>query len=147
MRSHLIRAAHLALALVVGLQPLAAPAQTPAGRTLYRCTVGGVTTFSDRPCEPDAVPYEPDTSRVSTYTPPPASPAAKSAVEPRIPRSRARDSAGEDQARHAAVCDRLRSGLKDIAARMRAGYNVKQGEQLRERKARLEAQRRAQRCH
>jgi hypothetical protein len=29
---------------------------------------------------------------------------------------------------------------------MRAGYNVKQGEQLRERKAKLERQRRAQKC-
>jgi hypothetical protein len=144
MRSHFIRAAHLALAIAFGWQPAAA--QTHPGRTLYRCTVGGVTTFSDRPCEPDAVPYEPDTSRVSTYTPPPASPATHSAAQPRVPRSRARDSAGEDQARHAAVCDRLRSGLKDIAARMRAGYGVKQGEQLRERKARLEAQRRAQKC-
>jgi hypothetical protein len=40
----------------------------------------------------------------------------------------------------------LREGLKEVAARMRAGYNAKQGEQLRERKARLEAQRRAQKC-
>jgi hypothetical protein len=29
---------------------------------------------------------------------------------------------------------------------MRAGYDVKQGERLRERKARLEQQRRAQKC-
>jgi hypothetical protein len=29
---------------------------------------------------------------------------------------------------------------------MRSGYNVKQGEQLRERKAKLEQQRRAQKC-
>jgi len=113
---------------------------------VYRCTVHDVTVFSDRPCEPDAATYEADTSRVSTYTPPPASPATKSVAQPRTPRSSARDSAGEDQARHAAVCDRLRSGLKDVAARMRAGYSVKQGEQLRERKARLEAQRRAQKC-
>jgi hypothetical protein len=144
MRSHLLGAVHVVLAIIVGWQPVAA--QTHAGRTLYRCTVGGVTTFSDRPCEPDAVPYEPDTSRVSTYTPPPANPATQSVAQPRVRRSPAHDSAGEDQARHAAVCDRLRSGLKDIAARMRAGYSVKQGEQLRERKARLEAQRRAQKC-
>ncbi len=41
---------------------------------VYRCTVGGVTTYSDRPCAPEAVPYQPDTSRVSSYDPPPASP-------------------------------------------------------------------------
>jgi hypothetical protein len=40
----------------------------------------------------------------------------------------------------------LRKALKEIAARMRAGYNVKQGEQLRERKTTLEHQRRAQKC-
>jgi hypothetical protein len=123
-------ASHLALAAVV----------------IYRCTVQDVTVFSDRPCEPDAVAYEPDTSRVSTYNPPPASPSTKPAPQPRIERKRGRASAGDDQARHAAVCERLRSGLKDIAAQMRAGYNVKQGERLRERKARLEQQRRAQKC-
>jgi hypothetical protein len=40
----------------------------------------------------------------------------------------------------------VRSGLKDVAAKMRAGYDVKQGEKLRERKDRLEQQRRAQKC-
>ncbi len=123
-------AAHFALAVVV----------------VYRCTVEGVTVFSDRPCEPDAVAYEPDTSRVSTYSPPPPSPSTQPAPQPRTGRKRERASAGADQARHAAVCERLRSGLKDIAARLRAGYNAKQGERLRERKARLEAQRRAQKC-
>jgi hypothetical protein len=113
---------------------------------VYRCTVQDVTVFSDRPCKPDAVVYQPDTSRVSTYTPPPPSPSAQPAAQPRPDHARARDSAGEDQARHAEVCEHLRSGLKEIAARMRAGYNVKQGEQLRERKARLERQRRAQKC-
>jgi hypothetical protein len=146
MRSHLIRLARWALALLIVLPPAAAPAQTPASRTLYRCTVGGVTTFSDRPCEPDAVPYEPDTSRVSTYSPPPASAAPQAAPQPRAPRNRGRAAAGDHQVRHAAACKRLRNGLKDVAARMRAGYSVKQGEQLRERKARLDAQRRAQKC-
>ena len=142
----LSKAARLALAIVVVMHPTAASSQTPPSRTLYRCAAGGVTTFSDRPCEPGAGSYEPDTSRVSTYSPPPASPSTKSAEQPRTPRSRARGAAGDDQARHAAACERLRTGLKDIAARMRAGYNAKQGEQLRERKARLEAQRRAQKC-
>jgi hypothetical protein len=40
----------------------------------------------------------------------------------------------------------MRKSLKDIAARMRAGYSVKQGERLKERKAQLEQQRRAQKC-
>lgn len=116
-----------------------------AAAVVYRCTIEGVTVFADRPCEPQAAPYAPDTSRVSTYTPPPASPAAKAA--PSKPhRSRARAAVDKDQARRAATCERLRASLKDIAARMRAGYDARQGERLRERKARLEAQRRAQKC-
>jgi hypothetical protein len=117
-----------------------------AAVVVYRCTVNDVTVFSDRPCEPDATTYQADTSRVSTYSPPPTNPAGVLAAPPSR-RKPARAASDADQVRHAQACERLRSGLKDIAARMRAGYSAKQGEQLRERKARLEAQRRAQKCH
>lgn len=113
---------------------------------IYRCTVGGVTTFSDRPCAPEAAPYQPDTSRVSTYDPPAAGPATAQAKPPRNAPARRRRSDGADQVRHAAECERLRNALRDVAERMRAGYNVKQGERLRERKSKLEQQRRAQKC-
>ena len=113
---------------------------------VYRCTVGGVTTYSDRPCAPEAVPYRPDTSRVSTYDPPPASRATAPAEPPRKSRTRRRDTSGADQVRHTAACDRIRNSLRDVAERMRAGYGVKQGERLRERKTKLEQQRRAQKC-
>ena len=113
---------------------------------VYRCTVGGVTTFSDRPCAPEAVPYQPDTSRISTYDPPPASRTPPPVLQPRNSPSRRQASDRADQVRHAAACERLRNSLRDVAARMRAGYSVKQGEQLRERKTQLEQQRRAQKC-
>jgi hypothetical protein len=113
---------------------------------IYRCTVEDVTVFSDRPCAPDAATYEADSSRVSTYTPPPPSPSTKPAPQPRAQRERAPAAAGTDPVRHAADCERLRNSLKDVAARMRAGYDARQGEQLRERKARLEGQRRAKKC-
>lgn len=113
---------------------------------IYRCTVGGVTTFSDRPCAAEAVPYQPDTSRVSTYDPPPVTRAATSAQPSRSALARRRASGDADQVRHAAACERLRNALREVAARMRAGYNAKQGEQLRERKTKLEQQRRAQKC-
>jgi hypothetical protein len=112
---------------------------------VYRCTVGGVTTYSDRPCAPQAVPYQPDTSRVSTYEPPPPSRETAPAEPPRKLPTRKR-AAGSDQVRRAAACDRIRTSLKEIAQRMRAGYDVRQGERLRERKAKLEQQRRAQKC-
>lgn len=113
---------------------------------IYRCTVGGVATYSDRPCEPGAAEYEPDTSRVSTYSPPPVSRTAAPASPAKPPAARRRASDGRDQVRQAAACERIRSSLREIAARMRAGYGVKEGEQLRERKAKLERQRRAQKC-
>jgi hypothetical protein len=113
---------------------------------VYRCTAGGVTTYSDRPCGPEAVEYQPDTSRVSTYAPPPASRTPTAAAPARSSPARRRGSDGQDQVRHAAACERIHSGLKDIAAHMRSGYSAKQGEQLRARKAKLEQQRRAQKC-
>lgn len=125
---------------------MACASQSASAPVLYRCTIAGVTTYSDRPCAVDAVPYEPDGSRTSTYTPPPPSPAVTAARPSRPPASRRRQSAGDDQVRHAAACERMRKALKDIGARMRAGYSVKQGEQLKERKAQLEQQRRAQKC-
>jgi hypothetical protein len=116
-----------------------------AAAVVYRCTVQDVTVFSDRPCAPDAATYQADTSRVSTYTPPPISSQAKPSAPPRVERKRGRDSAAQDQ-RHEKLCERVRTGLKEVAAKMRAGYSAKQGEQLRERKARLEQQRRAEHC-
>ena len=113
---------------------------------VYRCTVGGVTTYSDRPCAPDAAPYQPDTSRVSTYDPPPVSKATLPSQPARRSSASQRGASQQDQVRHAAACERIHNGLRDVAARMRSGYNVKQGEQLRERKAKLERQRRAQKC-
>jgi hypothetical protein len=128
-----------------GVLAIVCAGQSGASPTLYRCTVEGVTTYADRPCAADAVRYVPDPSRTSTYSPPPASPATTAGSPPTTPR-RPRPDAGEDQGRHAAVCERLRTALKDVAARMRAGYNIKQGEQLRERKRKLEQQRRAHKC-
>ena len=113
---------------------------------VYRCAVGGVTTYSDRPCAPDAAPYQPDTSRVSTYDPPPVSKATVPAEPARRSPARQRGSSQQDQVRHAAACERIHNSLRDVAARMRSGYNAKQGEQLRQRKAKLEQQRRTQKC-
>ena len=77
---------------------------------------------------------------VRTSTPAGPSPNLRRAENPSRPRPAA---AGADQARHAAECKHLGNALKDVAARMRAGYSAKEGEQLRERKAKLEGQRRA----
>jgi hypothetical protein len=114
--------------------------------TVYRCTVQDVTVYSDRPCEPDAARYEPDTSRVSTYSPPPPGPSPQPVPERRARRGRAAAASGADQVRHATECERIRNALKDVAARMRAGSSAKEGERLRERRANLEGQRRTKKC-
>jgi hypothetical protein len=124
----------------------AAPAGAPTPATIYRCEIGGIITFSDRPCDTGAQLYEPDTSRVSTYSAPAASsgnerPTAR--IEP--PRRRS-PSIAEAQAKQAEECARLRSDLKEIRSKMRAGYRVKEGERLRERQSRLQARLRARRC-
>jgi Domain of unknown function (DUF4124) len=134
-----------AAAIVLAGHPLScASAEPPAHHPVYRCTVAGVTTFSDQPCDPAATVYEPDPTRVSTYSPPPVRPL--DAIAPRSKPSRDRLSAGTDQVRHAAECERIRAGLKEVLSRMRAGYSARQGEQLRERKAKLESRRRAAKC-
>src|SRR5688572_27195869 len=38
-------------------------------RVIYRCQSDSGTTFSDRPCDHSARPYQPDDSRVSSYAP------------------------------------------------------------------------------
>src|ERR1041384_3791809 len=96
-----------------------------AAAAVYRCTVQDVTVFSDRPCEPDAARYEPDTSRVSTYSPPPSAPSPQPVPEPKARRGRGSAAAGADQARHAQECERIHKALKDVAARMRAGYTAR----------------------
>lgn len=128
-----------------------ASASAPAGddqsatRSVYRCSSGGATVFSDRPCDASAELYRSE-SPINTYTPadnPPTSsrPAGK--------RPRADPQAGRraaDQAKLAETCRRIEQSLADIRSRMRAGYKAGEGERLRARQAKLREQRRAARC-
>lgn len=117
----------------------------PVPATIYRCEIGGTITFSDRPCDAGAQRYEPDISRLSTYTPPRVStvpPAARVAERP----ARKGGSIAAAQAKHAAECARLRANLKELRSKMRAGYRAKEGERLRQRQSTLQARLRAARC-
>jgi hypothetical protein len=128
---------------------LLAPGQACADagtRPIYRCEVRGQSVFSDRPCGTDASAYEADTARVSITESVPviAAPATESK-----PATRRRGSAGGSdaaRARHAATCERIDAGLREIRARMRAGYSAKQGEKLKARQQELQVRRRAARC-
>ena len=115
--------------------------------TIYRCEHEGVATFSDRPCGADAQTYQPDVSRVSEFKAVPAtlSEYAQS-KNVQVNHSRSEPSIAEMQAKHAAECRRIRDSLGAVRDKMRAGYNAKQGERLKERERKLNESRRAKRC-
>jgi hypothetical protein len=123
-----------------------------ADRTIYRCVLAGVTTFSDRPCGESieihslessttvtpAVPKSGATASVSELTqdaakPVRAAPAAR-ANSPNHKDSRARE------------CVRLDAELRRLRARMRAGYRAAEGDRLRERQRTANARRRELQC-
>jgi hypothetical protein len=114
---------------------------------VFRCTMDGVTTFSDRPCGTDAEAYEPDDALMSTFEAPPAPVAPKSPPKRPAREPRRNDaSIAIAQAKHAETCARIERSLRDIRSKMRAGYDAKQGERLNERHRKLSAQKREQRC-
>jgi hypothetical protein len=117
--------------------------------TIYRCEAGATTTFSDRPCDESARLYTPDSSRISTYEAPPAAPVVdrgRKQSKPRKARVSARSGGVDSAAKRAAACDKVQNALKDIRARMRAGYSAKQGERLREQEQTLKLRWRADKC-
>ena len=132
----------LAAALATALANVAGAIEA---RVIYRCKADGVTTLSDRPCAPGAEAYLPDDSRISSYEP------SETAEQSKPPAPGARKKirqkpAADTAAKRIAACERVNSSLRDIARKMRSGYNVREGERLRERKAKLEKQRRANHC-
>ena len=138
--SFLVRSAAVVLLLLAS--PVLAGG-VPA--TIYRCEIGESITFSDRPCDAGAQRYEPDTSRITTYAPPPAAP-IRPAPRAQPHAARKNGSIAAAQAKHAAECARLRTKLDELHSKMRAGYGVREGERLRERKSSLQDRLRANRC-
>lgn len=124
-------------------------------RSIFRCEIAGVRTFSDRPCGSvvQSATSGPDTVELGTLNilespaVATASPAAKSG-KPSAPRSSAasRRSAAAGQAPKAGACGRIKQSLRKVTSKMRTGYTAKEGERLQERKKDLEEKRRAQRC-
>jgi len=128
---------------------LTAAASSGAGaieaRVIYRCKADGVTTLSDRPCVPGAEVYLPDDSRISSYEP------SEAAGHPKPPAQQAKKKdrqkpAAAQASKRATECERVNGSLRDIGRKMRSGYSVREGERLREQKARLEKKRRAGHC-
>jgi hypothetical protein len=112
--------------------------------SIYKCEIGGVLTFSDRPCSPQAELHELDDTAVNTYDAPPVAPSKSK------PRSAARKTiasrADTQPDKRAEVCARVSRSMKEVRSKMRTGYSAKEGERLRERLAKLKVQGRESRC-
>ena len=141
----LIKAILALIALLIAHAILASGLQA---KTIYRCHLGGVTTFSDRPCGESVQTYDAGLSRLSILDSP-GTPARKAelASKPARAEHKPKRSAEEaSQAKQAAACQRAEQSLRRIREQMRSGYSVKQGEQLKARKRDLEARRREAGC-
>src|SRR5688572_2697192 len=132
-----------AIAVIVSFHAARASAASP----IYRCEMNGVKTFSDRPCAADSSEYVPDDQRVSTVK----VEHVAAPIQPR-PAKRAKRSApgkssiAADQLKHKEDCARIDRSLGEIRSKMRAGYDAKEGERLRDRQRKLTLDRRGMKC-
>jgi Domain of unknown function (DUF4124) len=132
-----------AIALIVSFHAASAIAASP----IYRCELSGVTTFSDRPCSAEFSEYVPDEQRVSTVKvegvpgPTQSRPATRSKGS-----APGNGSIAADQLKRKEECARITRSLGEIRSKMRAGYDAKEGERLRERQRKLTLDRRAKKC-
>jgi hypothetical protein len=116
--------------------------------SIYKCEIGGVLTFSDRPCSPQAELHELDDAAVNTYDAPPVAPSpSASTSKPRAAAKKTASSRADAQPdKRAEVCARVGQSMKEVRSKMRTGYSAKEGERLRERLAKLKVQGREARC-
>jgi hypothetical protein len=155
------RAALLVIAVFmanVSVKASAAEAAEPKPRTLFRCTLGGVTTFADRPCgdtteeraQAQAVALRPDIIDRRDASPPARWDTSKALPSPAPSATSVQEVTDRllaaSRQRHAQTCRRIEAALRDIRSKMRAGYTMQQGERLRARQRTLNSQRRAEQC-
>lgn len=128
--------------LIAGMAAAPTMADKNGSRTIYKCESSEGLVFSDHPCGPSTETYQPDLSAVSvvdTVVAPETHSTTRNVVRPAA-------RSNSHAASRAEACARLDASLHKIAATLRSGYGVKQGERLKERKRELEARRRAQKC-
>jgi hypothetical protein len=112
---------------------------------VFRCSVDGRVTFSDRPC-PNADVAEIAVSTANSYTPP-ESPRTRTAVPKREPApARTDDSIAAERARAKQHCERLRFQLDSLQEKLRSGYTAKEDRKLHERQRQLQERMRIERC-
>ena len=132
-------------ACLVALPILHVGAESTFPSAVYRCVVEEVVTFSDRPCDTQAKRYTPESEWVSTVE------VDKSTAPARRARSRQAQrvpsvSIASAQAKHKEECARLEDASREVRSKMRAGYDGKSGERLKDRNRKLNADLRSKRC-
>jgi hypothetical protein len=134
--------AGIAVVILTSATPLANAASAPA---IFRCVENDVIAYSDRPCGSNASEYEPSDARISILEVTPPAPTKPARVKPK-PARVDMVSIAEAQIQRARDCAKIELSMRDIRSKMRAGYDVKEGERLRDRERKLTAQQRELRC-
>jgi hypothetical protein len=97
---------------------------------VYECRINGQRVFSDQRCAADATQREmPQSNTMSARE---AAIGYRSTTKTPTKRKSAPDEV-DAQAKRRARCEALRNDKSTLTSRLRAGYNVKQGERLRDR--------------
>jgi hypothetical protein len=134
------------IATLLGFDVFAHAYGGEAAARVYRCTVDGRLTFSDRPCPNASDATEIEVSAVNSYSAPePAR--TRSAPEKRAPpQNRNNESIAAEQSRAKQQCARLRLQLDSLEEKLRSGYTAKEDRKLHERQRQLQERMRIERC-
>ncbi len=134
-----------AASVCIVLYLFAAPFAQAAATTIYRCIEHDAVTYSDRPCGSTATEYEANEARISILEVAP--PAIAKRMRTTAKQVRSQDgSIAIAQAKRSEQCSKLERSLREIRSKMRAGYDAKEGERLKERQRKLTAQQRDLKC-
>jgi hypothetical protein len=112
---------------------------------VFRCTVDGRVTFSDRPC-PNADVAEIAVTPANSYTPTEPARARSTQKKRESDPGRNDDSIASEQARAKQQCERLRFQLGSLQEKLRSGYSAKEDRKLHERQRQLQERMRIERC-
>jgi Domain of unknown function (DUF4124) len=132
------------IAVLCGLGCLVPDLEAEASTSIYRCTLNGVTTFSDRPCDAAAEIHPVDTASMNTFEAPRVPAEKRTPLKRKAPRKPV--VTRPDPAKQKETCDRLTRSLKNVRSTMRSGFKASEGEQLRNREDKLKAELRFAKC-
>lgn len=126
--------------LIVAFLAIAQLPHAAAQTTIYRCSVDGVLTFTDRQCGPES-------QTVKTMMANVAEAPRAVAPDPPKPQSERPERRKEpSQDKRAEACAKLALSLRELRSKMRSGYGAKEGERLRARQESLRERQKIARC-